>query len=451
MGGGITGLSAAFRLTEIEPAADIVVLESSQRFGGRIATEHRDGFLLEWGPDLFLGSKPGAFELCERLSIADRLITPMPGARAFVLRRGRLHRLPEGLSGLVPARVGPLFRSPLLSFRGKLRAAIEPFVSARPDDADESVASFVTRRFGREMYDRLAEPLLTGIYAGDGRVLSILATFPQLRESERRHGSVIRAARASSGTTRRGFLTLPGGLGELVDSLVARLGERGVALRTGVPVRSLERDDAGWLVRCDAGDPIHAASVVLALPALPAARLLDPIARDAADALRAIPLGSITTVWLAFEETTLRRRLVGTGYVVPRVEGRRAIACTWASSKFAGRAPAGFALLRVFLRDGSPTTSDDPLALARDELRETLGITAEPVLVRVDRQVDAMPQYTLDHIDRVRRVEHAVAALPGLAIAGNALRGVGIPDCVRAGEAAAERIGAGRLPFEPTP
>lgn len=422
------------------------------RFGGRIATERRDGFLLEWGPDLFLGGKHGAYELCERLGIAHRLIAPTPGAGAFVLYHGRLHPLPEGLSGLVPSRSGSFLRSRLLSLRGKLRVAIEPFIPARKDDADESVAAFVCRRLGRQMYERLAEPLLTGIYAGDGRALSVLATFPQLRESERRHGSVIRAALASAAAPRRGFLTFPGGLGELVDTLVARLTDRGVELRTAAPVSAVERDGSTWIVR-GPGSPVSSSAVVLALPAAPASRLLGPIAPDAAAALQGIPLGSITTVWLAFDEAALPRKLVGTGYVVPRAEGRRAIACTWASSKFAGRAPSGFALLRVFIRDGagSPGAIDDPLALARAELRETLGISAEPVLTRVDRQADSMPQYTLDHLARVARIERAVAALPGLALASNALRGVGIPDCVRGGEAAAERVGMRRLPFEPTP
>ncbi|HYD54716.1 MAG TPA: protoporphyrinogen oxidase [Gemmatimonadaceae bacterium] len=456
VGGGISGLAAAHRLTESARPPRITLLEASPRFGGWIDTDRLDGWVLERGPDLFLGGKPGAYELCERLGIAERLHGTAPTARSsYILRGGRMFRLPEGLTGLVPTRMGPFARSPLLSPLAKLRVAMEPFVTVRRDAEDESVESFVVRRLGREMYARLVEPLLSGIYAGDGAALSLLATFPQFRESERVHGGMLRAmlaARKRKAPPMRGFLTFPTGLAELPEALVARLRERGATLRADAPVRALDRGPGGWTVRLADGDSVDATAVIVATSAHAAAALLAPHAAAAAAALRGIPHATTATVSLGYRASDVPLPLDASGYLIPRAEGREALAVTWTSSKFDGRAPAGQALLRIFLGGAARPPIDamddgGAVRVAREEVAATMGIRAEPTLTRVAWQRGAMPQYVTGHRARVAQVREGVAALPGLAIAGNALEGVGIPDCVRSGEAAAARVVEGLASF----
>jgi len=447
VGGGISGLAAAHRLTEDADPPRITLLEASPRFGGWIRTGRIDGWIVEDGPDLFLGSKPGAWELCERLGLAGRLHGTSPRARgAYVSRAGRLYRIPDGLTGLVPTRAAPFLRSPLLSPTAKLRVALEPLVPRRKDDEDESVESFVVRRLGREMYDRLVEPLLSGIYAGDGSQLGILATFPQFRESERAHGGLVRAMlRARRPAATRGFVSLPTGMQELPEALVARLRARGAELRAGAGVTDVGRAGDGWTVRLADGSALSCTHLIVATPAPAAARLLDAHAPDAAAALREIPHASTITVSLGHRAADVPRPLDATGYLVPRVERRPALACTWASAKFDGRAPEGHVLFRVFLGGAArpPVAGlddDAAIGLARAELAEQLGVRGEPVLVRVARQSNAMPQYLVGHRERVARVRRAIAGIPSLALLGNALDGVGIPDCVRGAESAAARL-----------
>lgn len=452
VGGGVSGLAAAYDLIDRAegPPPRVTVLEASPAFGGLVGTDAQDGWVLERGPDLFLGGKPGGWELCERLGIATRLHGTSPAARgSYVVRAGRLKRIPEGLTGLIPTKFGPFARSALISPLGKLRLGLDLFIPSRTDDGDESVESFVVRRLGREMYDRLVEPLLSGIYAGDGGQLSVLATFPHLRDGERKHGSMVKAMLAArrppAGAPPRGFVTLPGGLGELVETLVARLRERGATLGAGAAVSALAREEGGgWRVATARGDDLHADAVVVATSARAAAKLLADVAPGAVEPLRAIPHVSSATVSLGFRMDDVPRPLDGTGYVIPRAEGRTALACTWTSSKFDGRAPAGHALFRVFLGGASrpPVVHLDDaglVAMSRDELRAMVGVRAEPVLVHVVRHVEALPQYTLGHRERVARILAAVDAVPGLAIAGNAYHGIGIPDCIRSGQLAAAR------------
>ena len=458
VGGGISGLAAALRLAESDRPPRVTVLEATARLGGRIGTERRDGWLLELGPDLFLGGKPGAWELCRRLGIAERLHGTATNAGAYVLRGRRLLRVPQGITGLVPSRIGPFVRTRVVSPLGKLRVALDYFIPPRRDDGDESVEAFVVRRLGREMYERLVEPLLSGIFAGDGSKLSVLATFPQLRENERTHGGMLKAMLAARranrapasdpagrGPEHHGFLSLPGGLAELVDALTTRLAERGVTLRSGSAVAALERDGEGWEVRIADGSALRADAVIVAAPTRATATLIDAHAPDAAAAMREIPLVTSATVSLGYLDTEVPRALDGTGYISPRVEQRAALACTWSSSKFRGRAPEGHALFRVFLggatrADVGALSDEAALALARQELREVMGVTAPPRLEHVTWHRDALPQYTLGHRERVQRVEADVAAVDGLEVAGNSYHGVGIPDCVRSGERAAERV-----------
>jgi oxygen-dependent protoporphyrinogen oxidase len=484
VGGGIAGLAAAHRLQRLAPSTPLTLFESERRLGGKILTESSAGFVVEAGPDSFLSYKPGALELCRELGLEERLRGPDETLRrTFVARGGRLHELPEGLTGLVPSRLGPLARSTLLSLRGKLRLGLEALVPPRRSGGDESLASFLSRRLGREAYEYLVEPLMAGIYAGDGGQLSLQATFPQLREMELRHGSLLRALRAArragssmavaatggsagappthapttgvaAGRTsppRRlpAFLTLEGGLGEMVEALQRRL-ER-VRLRLGERVARLSRAGDGYLIETDrgaaGGEPARVAAVVLAVPAPAAADVVAGLDPELARLLRGIPHVSTATVSLAFPASSLPRPLAGHGYIVPRAEGRPVLACTWSSSKFPHRAPAGSALVRVFVgRAGDDAAAEQEDArlvdLARRELRQALEIDAPPTLARVYRWPRGMPQYTLGHPQRLDEIDRRLQALPGLFLAGNAYRGVGLPDCIRSGETAAASAAA---------
>jgi protoporphyrinogen/coproporphyrinogen III oxidase len=326
--------------------------------------------------------------------------------------------------------------------------ALEYALPARRGDEDESLASFVQRRFGGEVYARLVEPLMAGIYAGDGDQLSLAATFPQLRAMERQHGSLLRAIKAArrgqAGVARPGFLTPELGMGQLVDAIKASLQRTTVV--TGSRVLAIERDSARYTISTST-DQLGADSVVLAVPAYAAGQLLQPIDAELSDLLSTIPYVSTATISLAFRRDDMPRPLDGYGYIVPRAEGRPALACTWVSSKFAHRAPPGHALLRVFVGragqgDFTVRSDDELLEIARRELRDVLGVTASPLFSRIFRWDRAMPQYTLGHLERVRRIAECLHAHPGLFLAGSAYRGIGVPDCISTGEDAAGRVAA---------
>jgi len=452
VGGGIAGLAAAYRLAREMRAATVTLIESEPRLGGKILTERVGGFILEGGPDSFLSAKPRGLGLCRELGLAERLHgTNERLRRTYVLRAGQLFDLPEGLSGLVPSRLEPIARSPLLSPWGKLRFIGEYLVKPRPAAGDESVASFVRRRLGGEAYARLIEPLLSGIYAGDGEQLSLAATFPHLRQTELEHGGLMKGMLDRAGQPAPGkssapklppFLTMPGGLGEIVDALEGRL--TGVEILRGVSATGLARTGKTYRLALSTGETREAEAVILATPAYVSAELTVGLDAQLAEALRGIPYSSTATVYLAYSAENMPRPLDGYGYIIPRAEGRPILACTWTSSKFANRAPEGFGLIRVFLgRAGQPDVlaQDDAalVGLARAELAGTLDIQAPPAFQRVFRWPRAMPQYNLGHLERVAAIERRLADLPGLFVAGNAYRGVGLPDCIASGETAAER------------
>ncbi len=444
VGGGITGLAAAQRLCE--RGVPFLLLEAEERLGGKIRTERVEGFVLEGGPDCFLSIKPAGLALCRSLGIEGRLEGTDPAfARAFVKRGGRLHELPEGMSGLVPSRVRPLLTTPLLSPLGRLRAALEPLVPARRNGAEESIASFASRRLGRETYEWLVEPLLSGIYAGDGRELSLEATFPQLAALERERGSLRRAMGRPSGRPNvlPPFVTPRGGLGEIVEALVSRLPRE--SLRLGAAVERLEVEGDGFLLLLAGGEGIACDAVLLATPAFAAANTLGPLDAELARALSEIPFVSTATVSLAYPAPAVPRRLDGYGYLSPRAEGGPLVACTWTSNKFPGRVPAAHVLVRLFLgRAGMDEVVRRPdeelLDLARRELESLFGISAPPSLARVFRWPKGMPQYTVGHRARLERIERRLARHPGLRLAGCSYRGVGIPDCIASGWEAAEAL-----------
>jgi oxygen-dependent protoporphyrinogen oxidase len=462
IGGGIAGLAAAHRVTELAAARGtsirVTLLEAAPRLGGAIASERVDGFLIEGGADSFLTDKPWALDLCRRIGVEDRLIrTRDADRRTFVVHAGRLHPLPEGFLMLAPTRLAPLLRSSLFTWGGKLRMALDLVLPRGRAASDESLAAFVRRRLGREALERVAQPLLGGIYTGDPARLSVAATMPRLLDMERQHRSMILAMRrqaraaATSGSGARWsmFVSFVEGMETLVRVLAQRLPEGAVRLDARVAtLRPSASDD--FEITLASGERLRARGVILATPSYAAADLVRPFDAALATELAAIPYASSATVTLAYARADVPYGLGGFGFVVPAIERRRLIACSFSSAKYAGRAPEDAVLLRVFcggaLAAAMPDCDDAELArAARDELRELLGIVAAPQLVRVHRHARAMPQYELGHLARLATIDAAVARHPGLALAGNAYRGVGVPDCVHGGELAAERV-VGREP-----
>lgn len=451
IGGGIAGLAAAHRLTRLVPDASITLIEAEDRLGGKIVTDRAAGFVIEGGPDTFLSLKPRGLGLCRELGLETRLHgTNETIRRTYVMRGGRLYELPEGLTGLIPSRFGPMAKTGLISPLGKLRMGLDYLIPPRAANGDESLASFVERRLGRELYDRLIEPLMSGIYAGDGEQLSLAATFPQLRQTELEHGGLIRGMLAAKKTTPApkpgakkwaAFLTPTTGLAEIVEALAQRLGA--VDVRLGTRVACVESMPPGFAVRLERGESITADSIIFATPSFATADLIADLDSRLATALRGIPYVSTATVSAAYPLADIPRPLDGYGYIIPRTENRAILACTWTSTKFPHRAPEGYGLIRAFVgragqEDVVNGSDDDLLALVRDELRRTLGITAAPMLSRVFRWPKAMPQYMLGHTSRLALIDERLASHPGLFAAGNAYRGIGIPDCIASGEQAAE-------------
>ena len=455
VGGGISGLAAAHRALEVarERGIDLelTVLEARERPGGTIATEHSDGFLVESGPDSFISEKPWALALCRRLGVEHRLVrTDDRHRRTFVWHRGRLHPLPDGFQLLAPTRLGPFVTSSLFSWPGKLRMALDLVLPRGTAGDDETLGAFVRRRLGREALDRVAQPLVAGIYTADPDELSLGATMPRFLELERRERSVIlalwRASRrapmpGTSGARFSLFVTFAGGMGELVDTLASRLPAG--ALRAKQRVSALERSDGRWRFALPGGEAVDADRVIVATESHVAARLLRYVDPQLGVLLGEIAFSSAATVSLGYRRADVPHPLDGFGFVVPHTEGRALLAATFSSVKYPGRAPDGHVLLRGFLGGalGAAVLEEDDEALAaraRGELRDALGITAEPVLTRVHRHPASMPQYRVGHLHRIETIEHKLRALPGLALAGGAYRGVGIADCVHSGEVAAE-------------
>lgn len=450
VGGGITGLATAYFLQEgaraLHQPLEIVLIEGSSRLGGKIYTEQTQGFLIEGGPDSFLTQKPWALQLCKRLNLADQLVAPQPG-KTYVLLRGQLRRLPEGAMGLIPTRLGSFVKSELFSLWGKLRMGLDLFIPPRRDGQDESLGEFIRRRLGSEALARLAEPLLAGVYAADADHLSLLATFPRLRDLERQHGSLIKGAisqqRAPSRLSPQPlFMTLRPGLSTLVDALRAQLQIRVVA---GERVVQVARAGTSYKLTLAHGQRIEAHEVVLTTPAYVTAQLLEPLSLEAAQLLAAIPYASTAVVTLAFRQADVEHPLDGTGFVVPRLEGTALTACTWSSAKWPSRAPAGFVLLRSFFgRAGQEDVlrlNDEELCqLAYEELKKLLGLQRKPILARVHRHFKAMPQYQVGHLERLTQIEEALSEIPGLLLAGAAYRGIGLPDCIRQAEDVAGRL-----------
>ena len=433
IGAGISGLAAAWELRTrgLRP----LVLEQTGRAGGVITTEHVDGFVIDAGPDSILVQKPAAMELCRELGLGDRLFPTTPPRTAFVVRNGKLLELPEASFLGIPTKVGPFITSPLFSIAGKLRMGSE-LLRPRGPRADESIGSFIRRRFGQEAVDYLAEPLLAGIHAGDVNELSIHSLFPRLVALEQSHGSVLRglsAAMANAPKSANGaFVSLPRGLGEFADALAAALGPDTFRFNTRVVQIS---GASPYKLTLDTDASIYARRVIVTVPAWAVAPMLNSLDTLLARSCAEIPYASSATIFFGLRRDQIAHPMNGSGFVVPRVERRALMAGTWVTSKWPHRAPDGRALLRGFVggatNPGILDRSDVALAAAAfDELKGLLGISGEPALTRVFRWPRATPQYTVGHAARLRQIEERLARLPGLFVTGSGYRGTGLPDCI---------------------
>jgi protoporphyrinogen/coproporphyrinogen III oxidase len=487
LGGGISGLTAAYRLSELLPQAVIELFEASGRLGGILNTVTRGGFLIEQSADNFLIKPPAALDLCRHVGLqSDLLTTDESRRRAFVVRSGRLVPIPEGFYLMSPRKLWPILTSSALSLRGKLRLLLEPFVPRRKpnlasgnhdDESDESVADFARRRLGREVFEQLVQPLVAGIYTADPERLSMAATMPQFVEFERTSGSLLRATlklrpraaakadadsmdhsgRGASGARYGLFVTPKDGMSSLIGKIASRLAR--VKVHLDAPISELNFNADKWRLQLHAFatniEPSDFDAAIIALPAPAAAKILDACDPELAAELAAIEYAGCAVVSLGFRRTQISHPLDGFGFVVPETERRRIIAGSFASLKFPGRAPEHHVLIRVFiggaLQPEMLKLSDDELIrIATEELVDLLQITGNPVISDVARWPASMPQYHVGHLARVNRIEQRMAKHPTLALAGNAYHGVGIPHCVASGESAVARIAAACLPHAQT-
>jgi oxygen-dependent protoporphyrinogen oxidase len=458
IGGGITGLTAAYHLQTARQTGlkvDFVLIEKEKRLGGKILTERTDGFIIDKGPDCFLSEKPGVIELAKKLDLVNRLLpSNEANKRTFILSSGKLHELPEGLVFMVPTKIWPFLSSRLISWRGKLRLAMEIFLPRGNIQRDESLASFIKRRFGTEALEKIVEPLIAGIHANEPEKMSLKSCFPRFLEMEQKYGSLIRGMLATqrkvqtgatfNGIRRTYFMSFRGGMADLTEALAKKIPPESIELgvqAVGIEYRSTLKS-AIFRILCSNREPLEAEAVILTTPAFISAELIKSVKSDLASKLAEIPFVSSATVSLAYQAAELGQPLAGFGFVVPRTENRQIMATTWSSSKWADRAPKGFVLVRAFVggaRNQSLVELEDRglINLVKREFKDILGISAAPVLVRVHRWRKGMPQYTLGHLDRVAEIEQQAANFPGLFFAGGSYRGVGIGDCIRSGEEAA--------------
>ena len=453
VGGGISGLSTAYYLAQAGIPSTLI--EARPRLGGVIQTEHVEGCVVEGGPDSFLSMKPAAMELIRDLGLADEVIGSNDHLRVtYVWKGGRLVPLPDGMQLMVPTKLVPLLTTRLLSWHTKLRMGMELFHPPGRHPEDQSVADFITAHYGAEAVDYLAEPLLSGIYGGSPSALSISSVLPRFVELEAKYGSLTKGVLAEMNANQAQpnrlplFRTLKSGLGQLVSALTTRLAGHATVLHRRA--EAVEQTGGGFRIRLDDGW-LDCAQLVLACEAHNAATLAGSLDGRLADLLGSVPYGSSMTVALGFPNTAFPRPLDGFGFLVPKRERRRLVACTWVGAKFSHRVPSGTTLLRCFLGgmdDGAILAESDHAIVAAvvDELRGIVGLRAEPAFSRIFRWPRSMAQYTVGHAARLAEIEARTAAIPGFQLAGNAYTGIGIPDCIRLGKQAAEAVSKALCP-----
>jgi len=461
IGAGIAGLSTAYYLSKLSQQGgqrlDITFLEKEGRLGGSLLTERADGFLMEGGPDCFISEKPWALKLCKELGLEQEVVgTNQEVRRTFILWGGQLHEIPEGFMLLAPTSLWPFVRSSLFSLPGKARMGLDLILPRKKSDTEESLAAFVRRRLGREALERIAEPLVAGIHAGDPETMSLQSTFPRFIDLEGEHRSLIWGMRQRKKqfvhirARYTMFITLRDGMEGMVTALEQAL-PHGIISLGGevVGIEKIQTKSGGKpfyrLQTKGKKKTLEADAVVLAAPAFASSRLLQGIAGDIADQLNTIPYVSTATVNLAYERSQIGHPLDGYGFVVPRLEGRQIMAATFSSVKFPGRAPKGKALLRCFVggakNEELVAWGDDKLTTAvKEDIAEILNIEGEPQHIRIFRWEKAMPQYTVGHEEKLSRIEGGLSKHPGLFLTGSAYRGIGISDCVHQGELIAEAV-----------
>ncbi len=458
IGGGITGLATAYYLQRYSHGSlDVTLIDGAQRFGGKVTSATEHGFVVEGGPDSFITKKVATLELCKSLGLDDQLLpSNSSGKTTYVWSRGDLRPMPEGMLLMAPTMILPFLRSNLISWPGKLRMGMEMLIPPHVSESDESLASFVRRRLGAEALEKIAGPLMAGIHAADPETLSLRSTFPMFLEMEQKYGGLLRgvmlqrrARQQMSGkqaTPPRPapmFMALRGGLQQLVDGMLAELPPEALLLNRRV--LGVGRDRGRFEIAVEDGTCLEADEVVFATPAYVTADLLQDVDPLLASSLRSIRYVSTATVSLGFRQEDMKRPLNGSGFVVPRSEKRRITACSWSSTKFNHRAPADCALIRVFVGGASAeqlAEMDDAalVDLARQELRATMSIDAEPVMARAYRWPKGNPQYEVGHRERVSEIDRMTASHPGLHLAGAAYHGAGVPDCIASGSAVAQSI-----------
>jgi len=456
IGGGISGLAAAFRLSEILPAAQTEVLESTGRVGGILETFSKQGYLIERSADMFTTREPWGLNLCKRLGIENELVeTNAKYRQAFVVRKGKLIPVPEGFTLMSPAKIWPIATTPLLSVWGKARLAGEMLVRKKKSAEDESLESFVVRRFGREAFDRLVQPLIGGIYTADPAKLSMQATMPQFIQLEEQFGSLIFGMRTQQSQKKKNtgsgarygmFLAPKSGMGRIAEAIVNKLPTGAIRTNTVVTHLAEDKTHGGWLVTCE-GDksPAHYDAVVMAVPGPVMTRLLSPALPKLGSLFEKCEHAGCSVAVMGVRKDQLKHPLNGFGFVVPAIERRKILAGSFSSVKFDGRAPHDSVLIRVFVGGAlqphlGKLPDEEIRKIVMEELRSLLGMTGEPQFFDVVRWMNAMPQYHVGHLERVAAIEKLAAGLPSLGLAGNTLHGVGVPFCVHAGEQAAEKV-----------
>jgi oxygen-dependent protoporphyrinogen oxidase len=458
IGGGIAGLSAAYRIHEEiskNTALECTLLESSEKFGGKISTMRFDGFIVERGPDSFISQKPEAINLCKKLGLEGRLIGTSPDhPSTYVCLKNKLVTMPDGLSLMIPTKFMPFILSPLFSWIGKIRMGMDLFIPKSKEKGDESLASFVRRRMGKEALEKMAEPMLAGIYASDPELMSIKSTFPVFVQTEQKYRSLILGmiARKREQTLHRDkipkgkqpfslFMTLKNGLDEMIVALVEKATT--IVFRAGTKVTNLSFAEKAWKLTLDDGSIISADAIILATPAKISAHLLEPTSPKVAGLLNEIRYVSTATVSIAYKKEGFPHSLDGFGFVIPKTEGKRILACTWTSSKFPERVPEECVMLRCFVggatREELAELDEGAIGImVREELLDIMGIDCEPVFLKVFRYKKANVQYRVGHAALIESVRKELQSFPGLMVAGSAYTGIGIPDCIRDGSYAAK-------------
>jgi len=457
VGGGIAGLATAYFALEWAKKEGqnihLLLLDEKNRLGGCILTEKVDDFVIEGGPDCFLYEKPWALALCEKLGLGDRILNTNENRRTFILSNGRLHELPEGFMLMVPTSFMPFIKSPLISWPGKIRMAMDYFIPRKQSQQEESLAEFVRRRLGNEALEKIAEPLVAGIHAGTPETMGLKSTFPRFLQMEEEHGSLIRGMLArrkmalqwqkKEGPKRTMFLTLQDGLGEWIDCLKERLGDETFCLETKV-VGVEKIGEVAYRVKLSDGTFREADAVVFATPSFATAKVIRGLDPKLSEILISIPYVSSATVSLAYRPGQIRRPLDAFGFIIPRTEKRKIMASTWTSVKFNHRAPKDAVLLRAFVGGANneelvSLDDEEMLGVVREELRDIMGVEGDPILTRIYRWEKSMPQYLVGHLEKVAHIEERTDLQPGLFLTGCAYKGIGISDSVHDAEITAER------------